>query len=152
MPRLCERVAGQIANDCIWPDRRLTFASDLDFPAPAAFLALAAAATGSTGKFIRDSAGHGGEILSREPSDAMAEWASPVTWRITIEAHMGGHVAPPTSFGDCARVSIQCQTKYVGLIGSYQNRFVQEVKTSALTSCVSESPRQFSSLGTSTFN
>ena len=79
MPRHCEGLAGRIASDYTLPDRRLTFSSNFDFPASAAFLALAAAAAGGTRKFIHDSAGHGGEILSREPSDTVAEWAIPIT-------------------------------------------------------------------------
>jgi hypothetical protein len=44
MPRHREGLAGRIASDCTLPDRRLTFSSNFDFPASAAFLALAAAA------------------------------------------------------------------------------------------------------------
>ena len=86
----------KIANQEIGVPGLLRFASDLDLPASIALLAFAAAAAGCARNSVPKFAGRAGNTFSRKHSYTVAYWTIPVACRITIEAQMRGHVAPPS--------------------------------------------------------
>src|ERR1700722_9626174 len=93
--RCSEKAPGHSSSDCAWPGWLLRFASDLDLPASIALLAFAAAAAGCARNSVPEFAGRAGNTFSRKHSYTVAYWTIPGACKITIEAQMRGHVAPP---------------------------------------------------------
>src|SRR5579864_1295748 len=86
----------QIAGDRARPLRRLTFASNFDLAASFAFRAVAAASARCAGGIASVAARCGGVALAADSAASVARGTISVAWRITIDADMGGHGAPPT--------------------------------------------------------
>src|ERR1700730_10791465 len=91
------------------PEPGSTLAANFDLATPFAFLAMTAAPAGITRGLTAVAARCGGEAFSCGPAAAVTRGTISVAGRITINADMAWHGAPPSNFGDSARVSHLCQ-------------------------------------------
>jgi hypothetical protein len=81
-------------------DTLSAFTANLDFSSAAASRTMTATAASGTSRFVSECDDSVGDLLAQTFSCAVAIRTIPVASRVTIEASMVGHTAPPKSFGD----------------------------------------------------
>jgi hypothetical protein len=86
-------------------DTLSAFTANLDFSSAAASRTMTATAASGTSRFVSECDDSVGDLLAQTFSCAVAIRTIPVASRVTIEASMVGHTAPPKSFGDFDLVS-----------------------------------------------
>ncbi len=93
-----------------YPGTLSAFAANFDFSHAAACLALTATSACGTRCFMSEHVERAGDLVSHSLPFPVANWTLPIARGVTSRAGLGGHTAPPNSFGDSDLVSHGCQT------------------------------------------